>query len=217
MLSVSSSARSAENARKCIEAVNEWYSQASTNDAVRALAREVRAWLSTNRYSTDKRGDEVSKPWWPQLPFSNDDDRIDVRRSLLRGKIFGHGQRRLLNRMTSNDLLGDGAYELIDGAANQYNAMAVHDELVGYVLSEDPKKTISLKDVRDRYGYSEKYKPTRLRDPLVVPMATFGLWKVKVDNENRFAISLGLVGEIFFREVFSPVRKEFEPRIKGEE
>lgn len=206
----------AENAYERIEAANAWYSQMSTTESVRALAREVRTWLSTNKYSTDERGDEVSKPWWKKLPISDDDDRVDVRRSLLRGKIFGHGQRRLLNRMINDRLLDEEGYDHIEGAVNRFNAMAVHDELVGYLLSEQPNTTISLKDLRDRFEYSEKYNPARLRDPIVVRMAVFGLWKVIVDNENRFAISLGPVGEMFFREVFSPVRKEFEPRMKGE-
>jgi len=145
-----------------------------------------------DKHSTNKKGDEDSKPWWPKVPITDDDDRIDVRRSLQRMLIFGNGLRRLLNRMTNSELLGDGAYELIDEVTS-FRCMAFHDELVGYTLSDDPYRTVSLKELRDRFGFSEGYNPTRLRDSVVVRMATFGLWKVKIDRENRFAIRLGRV------------------------
>jgi len=81
-------------------------------------------------------------------------------------------------------------------------------------MAEDGGRVVSLKDLRDRFGLSEGTKPTKKRD-FVVRMATFGLWRVKIDRETRYSISLGAVAEIFHNEVFTPIRKEFESKLRG--
>jgi hypothetical protein len=117
--------------------------------------------------------------------------------------------------MVYEQLLSDGAYDFIDEATD-FAPMGLHEELMGYKLSKElSDKTLSLEDVKDRFGLSEGTNSTKKR-PFTLRMATFGLWTVTMDEKNHYFISLGPVAEIFHREVFTPVRVEFQQRIRGE-
>jgi hypothetical protein len=213
MLPVTSKFLSAEEAREGFIAAKKWWEDEANLEKVRLLAHDVRRWLRVNKQRTDKKGDEKSEPWWEELPATENPERYDLRHSLLRQLVFGTGLRRLLNRMVNEQLLSDGAYNFIDEATN-FAPMALHEELMAYRLSEKPGTTLTLEDVKDRFGLSEGTNSTKKR-PFTLRMATFGLWTVIMDKENHYAISLGPVAEIFHREVFTPVRVEFEERIRG--
>jgi hypothetical protein len=97
------------------------------------------------------------------------------------------------------------------------HAWLFYEELAGYALSKDPNTTVSLVDLIERFDYSSKTNPTKMRDgPLMQRAAKCGLWHVKVDDEGRYAIKIGPVAKVFHEEVFSPVRKHYRALLGGE-
>ena len=210
--------KGADQARELIDIAMKWYGQRDTASKVLAEAHKVRDWMLENKHKTNNTGDEISEPWWPKLEKLDqvtEGDRLDLRRSFLRMRIYGNGMRRLLNRMVAAGLLSNEALEVIDDLTS-FACMAFHEELVGYTLSKNPETTVSLVDLKKRFGLSERTNPTKMRNGIVLRMASFGLWEVKIDKEGRYAIKLGPVAKVFHSEVFSPVRKKFEPLLSGE-
>jgi hypothetical protein len=208
-----------EQVRKAIEVVNSWYLQDDTITQLRSLVSEVKRWLEQNKQKTNKRGEPQSgEPWIgiDQFDLTSDLDRLDLRRSALRDLIWGNGMRRLLNMMIESGLFKEEPYDLIEDATD-FAPKALHEDLLGYKLSPTRvNKALSVRELMDRYGFSEGTNSTKMRNTLV-RMAAFGLWKVEVDDKDHFAIRLGPVAEMFHKQVFSPVRKAFEPRINGKE
>jgi hypothetical protein len=200
-------------ARDQVKKANQYYKREDVIARVNEDADEVLTWLAANRHRTVAKGNEIFEPWWSDLPYTAEEDRIDLRRATLRKLVYGNGLRRLLNRMVSARLLESKMLEFIDDAT-EFQCMALHDELVGYYRSEHPETTISMTDLRDRFGLSKKTSPTKLRDGSIVPMSVLGLWRVDYDGK-RCAIKLGPVAAIFHEKVFTPVRRQFEPQLSG--
>jgi hypothetical protein len=157
---------------------------------VRSTALEVREWLIANRQSTDKRGDEKSNaPWWPMLPFSDDEDRLDIRRSIMRMLIFGkwHASAPQPNGLQRACLMTLSTTSLMMRQVSRAWAFMRSWLDIRYKLSADPNKAVSLKDLRDRFGLSEGTHPTKKRE-FVVQMTTIGLWKVRIENESSCSL-----------------------------
>lgn len=214
-----------DQAREAVELAEKWYDSPSTVGEVAAIAKDVLAWLRLNREKTDRNGDTVNGSWFALQSLDHTDDgrRLDIRRSLFRSKLYGTGLRRLLNRMVHEQMLANEAYAQIRDFTD-FTRMTLHDELMGYKLASEtrdeegrhrPLATVNLEDLKERFELSPGGNATKLRDSIVCPMASFGLLRVKIDNENRYAISIGRVAHIFHTEVFTPVREEFEPKLKG--
>jgi hypothetical protein len=205
-----------KESREAISLVNVWYAQKDNIDQVRTLAKKTRDWLIENKQKTDSRGNAISGgPWFAlaAVDFTDDPDRLDLRRATLRKVGWGHGLRRLLNMMGEAPLLSDDSYDFIS-TATDYPAMAFHEDLMGYRLSPLARDTtVSLVEAKKRYGLSEGTSGTKIRDNLLMRMAAFGLWKV--EPGKPYEIGIGPVAEIFHMDVFSPVRKKFEPLIGG--
>ena len=201
----------ADAVRHSCEIARDWYLKQHVSATVRSVAHEVRKWLSSNKSSTDKRGDQKSgEPWFSRVSFTDDPDRLDIRTAQFRMRLYGHGTRYMLNRMVERELLGEGALNFFREATG-FECMAIHEQLVANLLA-GVHAPLTQEDVKNRFDFSEGTNATKVR-PRLVRMATFGLWHVRADA--RFSITLGPVAEIFHREVFSPVRSEFISRIQG--
>jgi hypothetical protein len=211
--------------------VAEWYAPKSGNiGKLRCLALEVKDWLLKNKAKADDLGNEqTSKGPWLVDPgeYTEDPDQIDLRLAGYRQIAWGTGLSRLLNLMITRPLLPEGvipqifatsedAYRAIKGVTC-YRSMAVHEELMGYKLSQKlQRETINLKDMAERFDFSPTTNPTKIRGGRLPRMTSFGLLHVKRDEQGHCAISIGAVGELFHREVFSPVLHKFiKPRLYG--
>lgn len=190
----------------------EFYARPEIVEELEEVAAEVRAFLMANRKRTDPRGNLTGEggPWMPQLPPTDDEDRLDVRWSQFRQSLYGNGMRRMLNVMIDRQILAEKAYEDI-GRFTDFACMGLHEELVGAALAKNGN-TINLESLKARFELAEGNNTTTLRDRTVVPMATAGLLKVYIDEGNRYAISIGQVAMTFHNHVFSPVRKVFRPQ-----
>jgi hypothetical protein len=91
--------------------------------------------------------------------------------------------------------------------AIDYEAMAIHHELMGYVASKKSNPVINLADATKRYNLTH---PPRLRDSRAVPMAQLGMWKCEADK-TRHEIALGLPARIFHEKTFAPIKRAFDP------
>jgi len=201
-----------------IAAANSKFAEADNCEAILAAARQVRAWLMKNTQITGHHGNPISNQggWWPVgIDHTDDEARLDLRQSSLRKRLFGHGLRRLLCLLIEDELLPETYYDTMRKHTD-FARMALWEELVGYTLSpKNAGKTLSLGDMVDRFELAPGSNASKQRDPTLLPLAELGLVAVRFVNGDQFAISLGVVGEIFHREVFTPVRAAFEPKIKG--
>lgn len=205
-----------KSARDAVDNANCWYARPEIIEAIHLIAVNVRTWLIANRQRTNRYGDpDSSGPWFPvgAMERTDDPDRLDIRRAQFRGLLYGNGLRRMLNLMIVEGLLAD--YEAIPKFTS-FAEHALHDQLVALRLSSTSERALGLEDLKKRFDMAEGYNATKLRNRVIVPMATFGLLKVRIDQENRYQIKLGPVAEIFHLDVFSAVRKHFEPCLTGE-
>ena len=194
------------NARK-------FFARPDTIEKITEQADSVCGWMIKNKSKTGKAGDEIAgSPWWPQLPETEDDDRLDLRRHSLRTLIFGHGLRRLLNRMVDAGLLSPTMKEHVDDAT-EYQYMEVHYQLIGFSRLENPKD-VSLTFIRDAFNLSDKTSPTKVRDGSLGQMVVLGLWEADYDGQTS-NIRAGATAKIFHNRIFTPVRQHFQKMLKG--
>jgi hypothetical protein len=205
--------RTAEAAIDNVAKARKFFAEPQIIKKITEQADLVGGWMIKNKNKTGKAGDEIAgSPWWPQLSKTEDDDRLDLRLHSLRTLTFGHGFRRLLNRMVDVGLLSPAMKECIDDAT-EYKYMEVHYQLIGFSRADNPKD-VSLTFIRDAFNLSDKTSPTKVRDGSLGHMAVLGLWEAAYNGQTSH-IRAGATAKIFHDRIFTPVRQHFQKTLKG--
>lgn len=197
-----------------------WYGDGAVTKQLEEITVELREWLIQGRESTNQFGDVSRRdgPWFPKnLDATDDFARIDLRRSGLRKRLFEHGLRRMFNRMLDRDLLAPEAADLFR-MATSFEMMALHEEMIGYKLSaclNTKIKTLTLNDIKKRFGLSDGTAPEKIRNRRLVIMSGLGVWDAKVSDGGEYQISSGAVAIIFHNKVFVPILQHFEQLLNG--
>jgi len=206
-------------AKSALEAATAWYDDCYNQEAIVEVAHEVRNWLIKNRQHSDEKGSISTGPWFPLqgLDYTEDEARLDLRRSGLRQKLFGHGLRYMIVKLIEEQMLPDNATNQIK-MATSFQMMALHEQMMGFTLSPNPAvngKTVNLVELRDIFDMSPDTNTSKIRNGRLIVMSSLGLWRGRVDDEGRYAIKIGLVARTFHEEVFLPVLRHFEGLISG--
>jgi hypothetical protein len=205
-----------------LDEINYFYSQQNIKDKIDDIIESVYQWLLENNQrtddyfgSTDDDNDQV--PWFPEAiwEYTVDKDRLDIRYSTLRSLIFMNGMSRTIRLIIDSKILRGQDVDAYIAESTDRNSQGIFEELISSWLSGNPKRRISVEDVKQRMGFAYGTNIDKVRSRQVVRMTHFGLWTATPKPKRECEIAIGPVAVPFFHDVFSKLRVEFEGRISG--
>jgi hypothetical protein len=194
-------ATDAEHAEEVFVNAADYYNVTDTIERFSRAVASASALLKENKHSTDEFGYLVEgHPWLPMPSFSDDEAVHDIRRSKMRGRAYGHGMKRLLDRMIEEEVIGHEARKFIP-ELNDFKSVALFDELADQLLWND--KPMSLGKLCEIYGVQDITKSGPVRDKRLVRLTTFGIVTVR-KLPRSYQIGPGPVLKAFYYDAYKP-------------
>lgn len=217
--------------KECLEIIEKataWLSRPEFSDGIGPACAETLNFLKRNDTTYDENGNSNDVSWInTNLIFTKDKIRLDIRRSILRNKIFSEGIFYLLKILDKIEITPSRAFNYAD-KCRDLAEFAIHEHLMaGYYakydnigddeLSKRNKiNNINLSDLRYWYLYSRQAKLELLR-PIATRMAVNGLWTVTGSEKEGlpWSIKAGPVSTHFHKDVFFPALEHFHDMMRG--
>lgn len=188
-----------------IDEARQHFAKTEVINSVNKQAQTTLSWMRENEQSYSAEGNLCeNKPWWP-VPDKTSCGVLKVtRKRVLLDRAYEHGILHFLRGLEKSKTLCK--QPLVDRVLNTVlGAMTpvVLNELVTRRYSKKMSEGVSLSELSVLFGNGQTTSPAKVRDKYLEDLSSIGLFS---SRENQgYAISVGLTGEIFYTKIFAPI------------
>jgi len=198
---------------ECIEAhldeARDWFKCAETRALITAATPATRQWLEDNKEHYAANLKRTAGAWRGELAPTPDDAKHRARLRGLGYQVYEHGLLNFLERLTENGAVAGALPLKIRVLATDGNTIPVLEQLF-----MNDGAFLDLAGLARQFGLSDRTAPRKARDCQLIRLTSVGLLIAKTDGRG-YSISLGPVAEIFYRDVFAVMLKQFEKDMDG--
>lgn len=203
-----------ENVPDYVNGSRNYFSRPEVKDKIEILAECTLAWMRENKQSYSPTGDLIYEAWWP-VPSVTDCKILKLAgEKLLADRAFEHGILHFLRGLEEEGVIGKLNKRII-GLVVTAMTPIVLNQLVIYRFHDRMPNGVSLRTLSALFGNGQNTKPAKIRDRLLGDLAGIGLFEAR-ENEG-WDISIGPVGELFFKLVYTPIMNEVSIEYKEPE
>ncbi len=210
-----------ERVQEIIDTARQYFKHATVLDQINEQVEETLTWMRNNTESFSATGAlERGKPWWPETRpvaevVSEDWKRevlLETRRKQLRDRTYEHGVLHFLMGLAGRGVLSYPDERLVK-LVTEATSPALINQLMAHRVAGG---SMSLSDLAEFYCYSPGTNNVRVRDKCLPGLCPLGLLSARCDQ--GYDITIGAVGEAFYKDVYMPIlaETEIDPR-KGDE
>lgn len=195
--------------RDHLDETRSWFSRKETIALIEDAVPATRQWLEGNEEHYPASLTRTEGPW--RMPVKPTEDG-GKRRARVRGlgyQVYENGLLNFLDRLSSVGVVDKPIPIEIRALATDSDTIPVIEQLV-----MDDDSYLDLVGLAAQFGLSQRTAPAKARDRQLIRLVSVGLLLARTDGRG-YAITLGPVAKIFYRDIFAVMLEKFEKEMDG--
>jgi hypothetical protein len=192
-----------------IHRARRYFSRAEVVAAAEKQAQTTLLWMRKNTQSYTEKGNLCKdESWWPVPEKTSCRVLKATRKRVLLDRAYEHGILHFLRGLEESKTIDTLVDRIIDTVVGAMTPVVLNQLVAKRYSPEEKNDGVSLSKLSMLFGNGQNTSPAKVRDKYLGDLSLIGLFSSR--ENDGYDISVGLVGRVFFVDVFALIVDEMD-------